>query len=449
MSDQGSVRGSLVQQLGVDEAVDAGRAAFAAWSTAPPQARSNVLLRWANLLLEHREYLAQLASSEMGKLLRESRGEVDRAVEEIQFCAGEAHRVNGESYPSSVPGTTVFSALAPVGLVAAITPWNFPVLAPSRKLAPALAMGNCVVLKPSEESPRSALALCSLLVEAGLPENVVTVTVGAGPTGAALVAHPYVRAISFTGSTSVGRSIAEAAARRLVPVQLELGGKNAAYVHRSADLDKAVPQLVSAAMQSSGQRCTAISRVIVDDAVADELVRRLAEAFDALRLGPGSDDTTDIGPLVSQQQKTRVDSYLAAADREGAVIATARSELPEGNFVAPTVLDRVLPDMTVAREEIFGPVISVVRVADLAEAIDVVNASDYGLAGAVFAAHVDVVMEFIDRVEVGMVHVNHGTSSQAHVPFGGVGVSGLGTYSIGHDQLEFFTTKKVVYLRAP
>jgi acyl-CoA reductase-like NAD-dependent aldehyde dehydrogenase len=434
-------------EAAVSAAVAAARAAGPAWAATAPQVRSHVLNAWADLLTEHRDEVAATATAEMGKLLSESQGEVDRAVAEIRFMAGEPQRLTGETFPSAVGGTTVYSTRVPVGVVAAITPWNFPVVSPVRKIAPALAAGNSVVCKPAAESPLTALMLTDLLQQAGLPDGVVNTICGAGSAGAALVAHSGVDAVSFTGSTSVGRSIAEVAGRRLVPVQLELGGKNAIYVDASADLDRAVPEIVSAAVQTSGQRCTAISRVLAHTTVADELVRRLAEAYDALPVGPGTDPRAKVGPLVSAKQKERVAGYLRGSQDEGAVIATSRTDVPEGNYVAPAVLDRVTPSMTVAREEVFGPVLSVIRVEDVQEAIDVTNDCEYGLAAAVFASDMAAALEFSNRAQAGMVHVNHGTASQPHVPFGGVAASGMGAFSIGSTGREFFTKMKVVYLR--
>jgi aldehyde dehydrogenase (NAD+) len=385
----------------------------------------------------------------MGKLLRESQGEVDRAIAEIDFMIGEALRANGETFPSTKEGMLIFSTRVPVGIVAAITPWNFPIVAPVRKIAPALAAGNTVVLKPAAEAPLSSLALVDLLSEAGLPGGVVNVVCGKGSeAGTALVDHPDVHAISFTGSTAVGRNIAESAGRRLIPVQLELGGKNAMYIDQTADLDRAVPEIVSASIQASGQRCTAISRVLVHSSVAESLVKRLADAYDSLAVGTGTDPSMDVGPIISARQKQTVLQYLQTAQEEGAVVATQRKEVPEGNYLAPVVVDHVTSSMHVAREEVFGPLLAVLRVSGPEEAIKVANESEYGLAAAIFTSDLAVAMQFAREARAGMLHVNHGTASQPHVPFGGVGSSGMGPFSIGHTALEFFTTIKVVYLQA-
>ncbi|MGV9799857.1 aldehyde dehydrogenase family protein, partial [Mycobacterium sp. NPDC003449] len=400
----------------VDAAVAAARAARPAWSAMAPQQRADILMRWAGLLADNRERLAGTATAEMGKLLTESRGEVDRSIAEVRFMSGEALRIDGQTFPSTRSGTLVYTTRVPVGTVAAITPWNFPIVAPMRKLAPALAAGDAVVVKPAEQSPLSALLLADLLTKAGLPDGVVNVVCGrGGDIGDALVEHPGIDAISFTGSTAVGRRISRIAGERLVPVQLELGGKNAAYVDAGADLDRAVPEIVSASIQATGQRCTAISRVIAHESIADELTDRIATAYDQLSVGPGT-DPVDVGPLVSQSARDRVAGYIDGAVAAGAVVATTRTAVPEGRYLAPTLLDRVRPDMAVAREEVFGPVLSVLRVADAREAVEVANDCEYGLAGAVFTRDLATALAYTEQLDVGMVHVNHGTASQPHVP---------------------------------
>jgi alpha-ketoglutaric semialdehyde dehydrogenase len=432
----------------VAEATAAGTAAGEAWARTRPQERARILNDWSEALLANRARLAATATAEMGKPLAESLGEVDRAAAEIAFMAGEAARIAGESVPSYAPDTLIVTQRVPVGLVLAITPWNFPVVSPVRKIAPALAYGNAVVCKPSTEAPLTALALADLAAAAGLPGGVLNVICGTRDgAGDALVADPRVKAISFTGSTSAGRAIAAVAGRNLVPVQLELGGKNAVYVDASADLDRAVPEIVSAAIQCTGQRCTAISRVLAHHSIADELARRLAAGFDALPIGAGTDPAAKVTPLVTAAAKARVSGYVERGVRDGARLLTTRRDPLGGNYVNPAVLDAVTPEMSVAREEIFGPVLSVLRVGNVREAIAVTNDCDYGLASAVFARDLAVAMEYMLGAQTGMVHVNHGNASQPHVPFGGVKASGMGSYSIGHSAQEFFTNLKVAYIR--
>ncbi|MGP4115309.1 aldehyde dehydrogenase family protein [Streptomyces sp. 4N509B] len=440
---------AMADTADADRAVRAARGAAPGWAATPARRRAAVLSRWAALLAEHRESLARLATAEMGKPLAESRGEVDRAVAEIEHAAGEAPRLTGQTIPGDHPGALVVTERVPLGVVVAITPWNFPVVSPVRKIAPALAAGDAVVVKPAQESPLTALALAALLGEAGCPGGVVNVVTGSGSVaGAALVAHPGVDGVSFTGSTSVGRSIAERAGRDLKPVQLELGGKNAAYVHSAPDLGRVADEIVSAAMQCSGQRCTALSRVLVEEDLADRLVAALVARTDALVVGPGTDPATRVGPLASERQRETVTAYLRRGREEGARQVSADREVPAtGPYVAPVILDHVRPEMTVAREEIFGPVLSVLRVRGVEEAVTVANDSAYGLAASVFSTDIDVALRFLRAVETGMVHVNHGTASEPHVPFGGLGGSGLGAYSNGDTAREFYTRTKVGYLR--
>lgn len=431
----------------VAEAVSAAKEAAPEWAARPAPERGDVLRRWNELIGQHADELAELMTREMGKPLAESRGELARARLELDYAAGETTRLHGTTIPSRTAGQLVYTVREPLGVVAAITPWNFPAVAPIRKLGPALAAGCTVVLKPALETPLTALALAALARDAGLPAGVLNVVCGRGSlAGAHLAAHPDVAGVSFTGSTAVGRQISESVARRLGVVQLELGGKNAAYVHSAEDLGKVVEQITSAAAQTSGQRCTAISRVIVQDEIADELVRLLTDRYAALSVGQGMDPSVQVGPLVNHAQRERVDGYVRKGLDEGAVRTTPDRPLPEGPYFVPTVLDHVTPEMVVAREEIFGPVVTVIRVSDVDEAIRVANHSDYGLAGVVFSEHVDVAMRFTSAVRAGMVHVNHGTTSQPHVPFGGIGDSGVGDYSIGHTTTDFFTQLKVVYL---
>ncbi|MDV3125437.1 aldehyde dehydrogenase family protein [Mycobacterium sp. 21AC1] len=438
----------LSESADVDAAVQAARSAQPGWAALAPQQRAEILARWADLLADNREDLAATATAEMGKLIKESLGEVDRAIAEIRFMGGEALRADGQTFPSTRSGTLVYTTRVPVGTVAAITPWNFPIVSPVRKIAPALAVGDAVVVKPAEQSPLSALLLIDLLLEAGLPAGVVNVVCGSGAEiGDVLVAHPGIDAISFTGSTAIGRRISRSAGERLIPVQLELGGKNAAYVDADADLDRAVAEIVSASIQATGQRCTAISRVVAHESIADELTARIAAEYDALSVGPGT-DSVDVGPLVSESARDKVVNYVEGAIAAGAVAATSGRQTPDGPYLAPTVLDHVRPEMTVAREEVFGPVLSVIRVPDAATAIKVANESEYGLAGCIFTKDLAAALAFAEQLDTGMVHVNHGTASQPHVPFGGVRASGLGAYSIGHVAQDFFTKLKVVYVAA-
>ncbi|GAB3264056.1 aldehyde dehydrogenase family protein [Arthrobacter pigmenti] len=432
----------------VESAILAAQRALPDWAATPAPARGDILRRWSELIGQKIEELAQLMTREMGKPLAESRGELGRARLELDYAAGEGTRLHGTTIPSRLPGLLVYTEREPIGVVGAITPWNFPAVAPMRKIAPALIYGNTVVLKPALETPLTALALAALLRDAGLPNGVLNVVTGRGSAiGAQIAADSRVAGVSFTGSTSVGRQVNLAVAERMGDVQLELGGKNAVYVHSAADLEHVVSEITAAAIQTTGQRCTSISRVIVARDIADEFVQLLSDRWNNLTVGRGTEEGTVVGPLVSDVQFDRVNGYVNQGLQEGAVRVTSDRAVPDGPYFPPTVLDHVTRDMTVAREEIFGPVLSVTRVNTVEEAIEIANDTDYGLAAAVFSEDIDVAMRFSRQANSGMIHINHGTTSQPHVPFGGHKDSGAGAFSIGHTNVEFFTRTKVVYLK--
>jgi acyl-CoA reductase-like NAD-dependent aldehyde dehydrogenase len=434
-------------------AVDSAAAAARAWGETPGPQRGAVLFKFAQLLDDSRETLGRIVTFEQGKALNEAMGEVSRAAAEARFMAGEASRAAGQVFPSERPSVSCHTIHEPLGIVAAICPWNFPVVTPVRKIAPALAFGDAVVFKPSSLTPWSAVFLMDLLIKAGLPAGVVNLVTGRGSVvGNAWLRDSRVAGITFTGSTEVGRHIYGEAARRLARVQLELGGKNPAVVIECEDLDAAAREIVAAAFLCSGQRCTAISRVLVVDRQAHALVERILAHVSRIKVGDGLDPATTMGPLVSEGQLLSVDRYVREGIESGcALLAGGKAivEHPErqGYYYAPTVFDQVPPDSPLATEEIFGPVLPVVRVRDLDEAIAVANSTRYGLAASVFTASLAVIQAFTSRVQAGMIHVNHGTASQAHVPFGGVKESGQGAYSIGPTAREFYTNAKAIYLR--
>lgn len=432
----------------VEAAIASAVRAFPGWAATPGPVRGDILRRWSELIGENLEDLARLMTREMGKPLAESRGELGRARLELDYAAGEGTRIHGTTIPSRVPGQLVYTEREPLGVIAAITPWNFPAVAPVRKIAPALIYGNTVVLKPALETPLTALALAALLRDAGLPDGVLNVVSGRGSSvGSKLADDHRIAGVSFTGSTGVGRTVNEAVARRLGAVQLELGGKNAAYVHSANNLQLVAGEITSAAIQATGQRCTSISRVIVHEDIADELVELLTKTWSGLKVGAGDAEGTVVGPLVNVAQLTRVTDYVKQGIEAGAVRTTPERDVPAGLYHAPTILDHVTGDMSVACEEIFGPVLTVTRVGSVDEALSIVNDTDYGLAAVVFSEDLDVAMRFTREAKAGMIHVNHGTISQPHVPFGGVKDSGSGAFSIGLTNSEFFTQTKVVYLK--
>jgi aldehyde dehydrogenase (NAD+) len=419
----------------------------------PGPQRGAFLFRFAQLLEDSKTELARIVTLEQGKALGESTGEVARAATEARFMAGEASRVCGQSFPSERPGVSVYTVLEPLGVVAAICPWNFPVVTPVRKIAPALAYGNTVVFKPASLTSWSAVYLVRLLEKAGIPPGVVNLVLGpGGAVGESLIADHRIRGISFTGSTQVGLRLYETAARHLASVQLELGGKNPAIVVDYEDLDSAAREIVSAAFLCSGQRCTALSRVIVADSQADSLIEKILSHMARIRVGDGMSETTTMGPLVSKSQLEIVQQYVAQGLRSGCELLLGGKALVqdpdrEGYYYAPTLFDGVTSDSPLATDEIFGPVLPILRVRNAEEAIAVANATRYGLAASVFTSRFDLAGKFLTGIQAGMIHLNHGTASQAHIPFGGRKESGQGAFSIGPTARDFFTNVKTIYAK--
>jgi acyl-CoA reductase-like NAD-dependent aldehyde dehydrogenase len=436
-----------------EAAVDAAEAALPAWEETPGAQRGALLFRFAQLLEDSKTELAKIITLEQGKALGESSGEVSRAAVEARYMAGEASRPLGETFPTERAGFSCYTVREPLGVVAAISPWNFPVVTPVRKIAPAIAFGNTVVFKPASLTPWSAVYVMQLLEKAGLPAGVVNLVIGPGSAvGDCLVTDRRVRGISFTGSSDIGTRIYENAARRLASVQLELGGKNPAVVFGYDDLEGAAREIVSAAFLCSGQRCTALSRVIVCEAQADALVERILSHVARIRVGDGMVDGITMGPLISKAQLEIVDGYVRQGLESGCTPLSGGRALVEdsdrqGYYYAPTVFDRVAPESPLALEEIFGPVLPVIRVREPEEAIAIANGTRYGLAASVFTSRLDLTNRFAKRIEAGMIHINHGTASQAHVPFGGRKDSGQGAFSIGPTARDFFTNVKAVYAK--
>ena len=434
-------------------AVEAAFDAFRDWKRTPAPARGRIIAKAARLMEERKEELAAAITREEGKTLPEARGELTRAINVVEFCAGESRRMVGETIPSELPANFAYTIKEPHGVVAVITPWNFPVAIPAWKIAPALVAGNTVVFKPATLTPKTAVMLTELFNEAGLPPGVLNLVLGSGSeAGDEILNHPAVKAVSFTGSTETGLKIYAQVAPRGVKVQAEMGGKNPVVVLEDCDMALAVESTAQGAFGSTGQRCTATSRAIVIDRVADEFVEKIVERAKSFRLGPGDDANTDIGPSVDESQFKTVLKYIDIGREDGAELLCGgkRAEgegLENGWFVEPTVFDRVTPDMRIAREEIFGPVLSVLRVKDYEEAMAVANDSEYGLSSSVFTNDVNSMYRFIEDIETGMTHVNSPTTGgEAHIPFGGIKNTGLGAREQGSTSLDFYTELKVVYI---
>jgi aldehyde dehydrogenase (NAD+) len=434
-------------------AVEAAYNAFKGWKNMPAPARGRIIARAARLMEDHKEELARLLTREEGKTLAESRGELTRAINVVEFCAGESRRMNGETIPSELPANFAYTIKEPHGVVACITPWNFPIAIPAWKIAPALVAGNTVVFKPATVTPGTAVRLVELFIEAGVPPGVLNLVLGSGSeAGDEIVNHPAVRAISFTGSNEIGIKMYQQAAARGIPMQAEMGGKNPVVVLEDADMALAVESTAQGAFGSSGQRCTATSRAVVVDTIADEFVGKVVERAKSLRLGDGAADGIDIGPSVDEGQFNTVLKYIDIGREDGAELICGGKRasgdgLDEGYFVEPTVFDRVKPDMRIAREEIFGPVLSVLRVSGFDEAMAVANDCDYGLSSSVFTHDANSIFRFVNEIETGMTHINSATTGgEAHIPFGGIKATGIGAREQGSTMLDFYTELKVVYV---
>ncbi|MBD0318597.1 MAG: aldehyde dehydrogenase [Thermoleophilia bacterium] len=438
----------LAGQAEVDEAVAAARAAQPSWAGADPSERTKALVRLSHLVEEHADELAELESRDVGKPIAEARGrDVRFTAQTWLYYAGWPTKILGTTNPAP-PGVFTYTLREAIGVVAVVTPWNFPMTIASWKLAPALACGNAVVHKPAEEAPLTALRLRELGLEAGIPAEVWHVLTGDGSTGALLARHPDVDKLSFTGSTDVGREIQRAAAGNLKRLTLELGGKSANIVLADADLEKALAGAMNSTFRNGGQVCTAGARLVADRRVADELVERLAERVSRLRLGRGLEPETEMGPLASSRQRERVLELYRAAREEGATVVVGGGpaelpELPNGFFVQPTVFDETANEMRINREEIFGPAVAVLRVDGAEEAVAVANATEFGLAAAVWTRDGARAHRVAAALKAGTVWVNMYGGLDPYSTFSGRGLSGYG-YELGPESIGEYTAVKTV-----
>ncbi|TMI81615.1 MAG: aldehyde dehydrogenase family protein [Bacillati bacterium ANGP1] len=437
----------------VEDAVRAAAEAFPAWRRTPAPRRAEILFRAAERLVARKEELARLMTREMGKVLAETRGDVQEAIDMSYFIAGEGRRLHGYTAPSEMPQKAAYCVRAPLGVVGIITPWNFPVAIPSWKIVPALVCGNTVVFKPASYTPLVGLKFVEIFEEAGLPPGALNIVTGPGQgVGDALVAHPQVRVVSFTGSTETGLRLAEQCARVGKRISLEMGGKNAAIVMPDADLGLATDALIWSAFGTSGQRCTACSRIIVHKAVKADLADQLVERAKRLRLGDGLEPDTDVGPVVSGAQLDRIHQYVQVGRQEGARLLVGGSRAQEGAlgrgyFYTPTIFDRVGPRMRIAQEEIFGPVTDIIETESFESAVTVLNESRYGLSASIFTRDINAAMRAIDDIDTGIVYVNHGTiGAEVHLPFGGTKETGNGHREGGLQVLDVFSEWKAVYV---
>ena len=436
-------------QSEVDAAVAAAKAAFPGWSDASPEVRFDVLDRAGTLVMERREQIGRLLSREEGKTLPEGIGETVRAGRILKYFAGEALRAHGQNLASTRPGVEIQTYRQAVGVYGMITPWNFPIAIPAWKMAPALAFGNTVVIKPAGHTPATAEALVAILHEAGLPKGVVNMVVGRGSVGQAIVDHPDIDGLSFTGSQGVGAGVALGAIKRQARVQLEMGGKNPLIVLDDADIERAVMIALDGSFFATGQRCTASSRLIVQDAIHDKFVAALAEKVAALRVGDALDPNTQMGPAVSEDQMETSYKYIDIARGQGARIVTGGDRLSLQNpgwYVQPTLIADTDPAARINNEEVFGPVASTIRVKDYEEALAVANGVEFGLSAGIVTQSLKHARDFQRRAKAGMTMVNLATAGvDYHVPFGGSKKSSYGSREQGFAAVEFYTQIKTSY----
>ncbi|HLH80078.1 MAG TPA: aldehyde dehydrogenase family protein [Chthonomonas sp.] len=437
----------------VRRAVEAAEQAYPQWSRVPKPARAALLLRMGRLLEQNKEGLARLMVLEMGKVLEEARGDVQEAIDMAYYMAGFGRMPDGYVVPSERPDIYCAARRVPVGVVGVITPWNFPIAIPSWKIFPALLAGNTVVFKPSEETPGLACRFVELLIEAGLPDGVLNLVTGYGSeAGMALVEAKGVRVISFTGSTAVGKQIASRCGEQMKRVSCELGGKNAILVLEDADLELGCKGAVWGAFATSGQRCTAASRILVQRSIKPRFLQAFLEHVARLRVGSGLDPNVEVGPVINRHQLERIHEYVQIGKAEGAEVVMGGTVLTEGAYAkgcyyAPTVLDRVTPKMRIAQEEIFGPVTAIMEVDDLADALTTANATAYGLSLSVYTGDVRKAFRAIEQLEAGLVYVNLPTSgAEIQLPFGGVKQTGNGSREAGWVAMDYCTEWKSVYI---
>ena len=451
----------------VDAAVDAAREAFKSWRLLPAPLRGEMLFKVGDLLKQKKEELAQLLTRDMGKVIAEARGDVQEAIDMAYFMGGEGRRLLGYTAPVEMPNKFGMAVRDPSGIVGLITPWNFPIAVPSWKIFPALVAGNTIIWKPSPETPAISAAFVKVFEEAGVPAGVFNLLLAPGADVAkALVNHPDVRVLSFTGSTTTGRSIAESAARLNKKVSLEMGGKNAILVLDDANLELVVDASLWAAFGTTGQRCTAASRLIVQKGIASKLKEALTERTKKLKLGNGLDPTVDVGPVINRPALERIHNYVQLGQKEGARVliggsvtsvhsfesvenirSSASPSVDKGFFYTPTVFDGVSPGSTLEAEEIFGPVLSIIEVGSLEEAIEVNNRSKYGLSTSIFTQDVNRAFTAMRDIFTGLVYINHGTTgAEIQFPFGGVRGTGNGHREAGQAALEVFTEWKSIYV---
>ena len=437
----------------IDEAVKAARAAYEKWRLMPAPARGDILRKIGDLLVKNKEEIAHEMTREMGKVLDEARGDVQEGIDTAYYAATEGRRLFGHTVPSELPSKFAMAIRVPIGVAGIITPWNFPMAIPTWGIFPAILSGNTVVFKPASDTPKTATSLIQIMMEAGIPEGVVNLVHGSGgEVGNAIVTHPDVDMILFTGSSDIGKQISRDASATLKRVSLELGGKNAQIVMDDADLVLALDGVLWGAFGTTGQRCTATSRLILHENVYEKFMEMLVERTKRLKLGDGLLPTIDVGPCINEAQRRIVQSYVEIGKNEGAQLVCGgtianQGDLAKGWFYEPTIFDKVKPTMRIAQEEIFGPMLSVIRTTSLEEAVGILNGTIYGLSSSVYTQDVNKAFAAIRDIQAGITYINVPTiGAEAHLPFGGVKHTGNGHREGGWAVYDFFTEWKSVYI---
>lgn len=431
----------------VETAITAAEQAYPAWSDLPAPHRADMLFEVVQLLKKNKERLARVVTTEMGKVIKEGRGDVQEAIDAFEYMAGEGRRLFGNTTPSELQHKFCATIRRPFGVVGLITPWNFPMAIPAWKIAPALVCGNTIVFKPSSDTPLCAIELVKLLIEAGVPKGVLNLITGSGEeVGSTLIKHPKVRAISFTGSRDTGEYILKNAG--IKKVGLELGGKNAIIIMEDADLDLALDGVIWAGFGTTGQRCTAASRIILHKAIQKEFEEKLIRKTEKLKVGNGLNETTDIGPLIAKRAVEKTHMYTNIGRKEGAKVIYGGAPLKgKGFFYAPTIFSNVKGNMRIAQEEIFGPTIALFEAKDLTEAIEICNGVKYGLSTSIYTQQINQAFKGIEKIESGITYVNAPTiGAEFHLPFGGIKQTGNGTREGGINGIEEFSEIKTIYI---
>lgn len=435
------------------KAIESAHQSIQIWAETPAPQRGTIIYRAFELLRSRQAEFAKTITEEEGKSLADALGEVHRSMNIMEYAAGEGRRMFGQTTPSELPHTLAYTTRRPLGVVSIITPWNFPLAIPAWKIAPALICGNTIVFKPATSTPISGINLVSLFEEAGLPPGVLNIVTGPGSSiGDTLVTHPMVRGISFTGSTDTGSRLYSMGAGTLKKVQCEMGGKNAIIVLSDADIEKALTSVVSGAFGSTGQRCTATSRLIVEETIYDNFISALIDKTKKLRIGYGLLPGIDIGPASSEEQLEQILRYIELGKAEGATLTYGGNRITgpgfdEGFYVEPTIFTGVTTNMSIAQEEIFGPVLTCFKVKDYAEAIAICNNVQFGLSSSIYTRDLSKAFSYVNQIETGMLHINAPTlGGEVHLPFGGTKASGVGTREQGTEAINFFSEITTVYV---